>query len=289
MHISRTAVAIALLLVPTGAVVGADMTEESQAVEHHTSFVEIVVDEDEPREPGYAAVAGIVRCEATNAFDNAVLWFNDQVLFRKGKQGPNSACLAESNVSHVWLTEEDAPDPRENPSLTATGTVFEFTDPNQREWRVTEYKYHVLVAERSETTSVTVGDVSTSVEADAGARQVAFHTWVVELDETTVDPTIERPYNFVNVVDFEKLTLEMPGTERHDGTEDPEDGDSHNASDPDEEHALPHEHSTADVKVWLGPEPDPGPGGEEANAEVRVVTPDQVDGVEGSRGPLSVE
>lgn len=291
MHISKTALAIALLLAPTGAVLGANTVEEGQSVEHHTTFVEIVVDEDEDDKLGYGAVAGIVRCEATNAFDNAVLWFNDEVLFRKGKQGPQSACLAEREITHAWLTEDDAPDPRENPSLRPTGVVFDFTDPNGQHWTVTEYRYHVVYAVRDETTEVHVGDVGATVTGEADVRKVQFYTWVVEIGEKTTDPTIREEYNFVNVVDFDKLRLGPEGETTHDGTpSDPRDGNSHDASDPDERHAFPHEHAEAEVAVWLGGEPEPGqPGEDGAQANVTVITPDQVDGFEAERGPASVE
>jgi len=289
MHIPKVAAATALLLAPTGAVWGAATVEESTSVEQHTTFVEIVVDEGQQDEPGYGAVAGTVTCTPDNAFDNAVLWFDDQVLFRKGKQGPASSCLHAEDETHVWLTEDDAPDPRGNPSLSPTGTVFEFTDPNGQEWTVTEYTYHVLSAAREEATTVHAAGVEAGLEAEGDARAVEFHTWVVEIGEDTYDPTIERDYNFVNVVDVDKLRLGPEGQTTHDGEPgDPEDGNSHDALDPGERHRFPHEHGTAEVTVRVGPEPEPGPDGEDGvQGNVTVVTPDEADGLGASRGPVT--
>lgn len=292
MSIAKTAAAIALLLAPTGVVMGANLHEEASAVEQHTSFVEIVVNEGNEPDPGYAAVAGLVTCEPTSAISNAVLWFDDQVLFRKGKQGPDSTCLVDRNITHVWVTEDGAPDPRGNPSLVSTNKAFEFTDPNNRHWVVREYKYHAMRTVREESTEVTVADVTASVEGEAEVRMVPFYTWVVKMKSPTLDPTINEHYNFVTVVDFEKLTFGSDGHEHHDGEPgDPRAGNSHNASDPDEEHRVPHRHDTADVELWIGEKPAPGdgPGEDGARTRVKVLTPSQVDTPEGSIGPATIE
>lgn len=293
MRVVKTLAMVALLLGPTGVVMGAQMSETTQSVESHTTFVEILIGQDDKdRELGYGAVAGIVHCPPSNQLDNAVLWFNDQVLFRHGKSGPSTNnCEPMNNITHVWLTEEDAPDPRENPSLQHTNVTFEFTDPNGMTWTVNEYKYHVLFAEREESTLASVNDVTVESHADAELRKVPFYTWVVEIQPETFDPTIQEPYNFVNVVDFEKLTFGPDGREGHDGEpSDPREGNSHDKNDPDEEHHFPHKHYTADVRLWPGEEPQPGsPGDEGASASIVVVTPDQIDGPSFGAGPVDVE
>lgn len=293
MRMTRIAAAIALLLAPTGVVMGAQMEHSGEAVEHHTTFVEMVVNEDErDRPPGFAAVAGLVTCKSTSSIDNAVLWFNDQLLFRTGRQGPDASCLADRNATHVWATEDEAPDPRDNPSLQPTGKVYEFTDPNDRHWVVREYVYHVIHGFRQESTDVTVGSVSASVEGETEVRAVEFHTWVVELKDPTMDPTIGEQYNFVNLIDLRKLTFGADGEERHTGEAgDPRDGNSHDAPREDEEHRFPHEHDTAEIDLRIGGAPDPGSAdaNETARAEITVVTPEELGGPEGSAGPLTVE
>lgn len=285
------AVTLAMVLAPTGAVMGAHLHEGGKAVEQHTTFVEIVANQEGERAPGFAAIAGLVSCRPTSTIDNAVLWFDDQVLFRHGRQGPDASCLPERNVTHVWATEDEAPDPRGNPSLEATGRAFEFTDPNQRHWIVREYRYHVVHAVREEETTVTVGDLTTGVSAGTEVERVPFYAWVVRLKSPTMDPTIVDFYNFVTVVDFEKLQLGPDGETQHDGEPGgTRDGNSHNASRSSEEHRFPHEHDTAEIELWVGGAPEPQDGSApEDRTRITVLTPEEVEAPEGSVGPLRVE
>ncbi len=260
MHHTKLAVALALLLLPTGAVLGKEIQGQARAVEHHTSYVQLIADEGE-QAPGFAAIAGIVSCKPTGVMADAVLWFDDQILFRTGRAQPDTACITEDEAgSHVWAAEEGAPDPREAPSLSPTGKEYAFTDPNGIDWVVTEYVYHQIHAYRQEETRVSVGDTSAGVGAEAEARFIPYYTWVVEIGPSVVDPTIEDHYNFVTVIDFDRLRHGPDGRIAHTGDGDPKDGDSHNASDPGERHGLPHAHDTAKVELWVGGEPEPGPG-----------------------------
>lgn len=312
MGIARTAAAIALLLAPTGVVMGASLTDTGKAVEQHTSYVRIVVGEDEPDSPGYGAVAGLVTCQASGAFGDAVRWFDDQLLFRKGDRGPDTGCLEDRNATHIWATEAGAPDPRGNPTLEATGTTFEFTDPNNRHWVVREYSYHVFEAPGEAGADVDAGAVldraGVSVDGPAGnltdaasnateavdaaglpdvdatsdleLETVRFHTWVVETKAPTLDPTILEHYNFVTVVDFDKLTFGATGETEHTGEDGKaREGASHDASDPEDARRLPHEHTTAQVEVWAGPSPqtDRSAAEDRSTDRVTVLTPDEID------------
>ncbi|MDX1611837.1 MAG: hypothetical protein R3185_05670, partial [Candidatus Thermoplasmatota archaeon] len=94
----------------------------------------------------------------------------------------------------------------------------------------------------------------------------------------SLDPTLNDYYNFVTVVDFEKLGA--PDRQAvHTGQGDPARGDSHNASDPDEAHRLPHRHDAARVHLWVGGAPEEGPGEayhEGFRADRRVLMPSDV-------------
>lgn len=318
MGIARTAAAIALLLAPTGVVVGANLTDTGKAVEQHTSYVQIVVDGGEPRSAGYAAVAGLVTCQAANAVDDAVRWFDDQILFREGNRGPDTRCLDQQNMTHVWATQEGAPDPRDNPTLAPTGNAFEFTDPNNRYWNVREYSYQVLetldgtrvnlstdaalpvtgdgVENATGNTTALAGNLTDAVDADGIAadalegagveasqeldlRTARYHAWVVEIKQPTLDPTIAEHYNFVSVVDFSKLAFGPDGQAEHTGDGPAKDGASHEASTPEDEKRLPHDHGTADGEVRVGPAPSVDAAALDGllDANVTVLTPAMVD------------
>ncbi len=258
---------------------GADLQTSGQAVEQHTTYVEIIANE-EPNEPGFAAVAGVVSCKSTGAFENVVLWFNDNMLFRHGRQGPDTDCLDHDEKTHVWATEEGAPDPRGSPSLAATGEVFEFTDPNGLHWVVEEYVYHQIHVFREESTRASVGDKQVGLDTEGEYRAIPHYAWVVKLQDAFIDPTINEYYNFVTIVDFAKLQGGEDGRAVHSGEPgDPRTGNSHNASDPDEEHRTPHSHGSVDVHLWVGGAPEEGPGkgyDEGARVQPRVILPDDV-------------
>lgn len=260
MHHAKLAIALALLLLPTGAVLGKEIQGRAQAVEQHTSYVQLVAQEGD-RAPGFAAIAGIVACQPTGVMADAVLWFNDQMLFRAGRNQPDTACiLDDEDGAYVWAAEKGAPDPRDAPSLAPTGKEYAFTDPNGIDWVVTEYVYHQVHAYRQEETQVSVGGTTVGAGAEAEARFIPYYTWVVEIGPSIVDPTIEDYYNFVTVIDFDRLRHGPDDRAVHTGDGDAKRGDSHNASDPNERHDVPHAHDAAKIDLWVGGPPDPGPG-----------------------------
>lgn len=232
-----------LVLLVAGAIVvpiaSASPIASKSAVEGHTSYVEIVIDETPTVR--LAAVAGIVSCRVTAS----VLWFNDQELF---KLPATQTCL--QGKRFVYATETLSPDPRGNPTLNRTGVFYDFVDPNGQPWHVVEYTYHQANVKVSGVLDpqVLMYGVDLSVKR--------YLTYVVEIGATTRDPTINKDYNFVNVVDLAKFLTTCNDCETHDGNPGGiENGNSHNQYSPVEEHLFPHKHDKVDVDVYLGTQP----------------------------------
>lgn len=271
MNKIATALALVLLATPVG-VAATELNERTTAVENHTTYVQIIVDEERDHAAEYAAIAGLVKCNPTGPLAQAVLWFNDQLLFRApGPKAPDTKCVIE-NDTHVYAVEEGSPDPRGNPGLTPTGDVFEFTDPNGVDWRVVEYAYYSVVATHKQAAAVAAGPLEVNVDSEAQARFIEHLTWVVELGPSTVDPTLADFYNFVVLLNLTKMDKVREDAVRHDGSAgNVEGGNSHDASSEDEQHSFPHDHDAARVHLYTGAPPQPsswsGPG---EGASVRV-------------------
>jgi len=176
-------------------------------------------------DPCIAGIAGIVRLR--------VMWFNDQVLFER----------AADEGSWVYATEAGAPDPRDQ-MLVPTGEKYEFVDPNNVDWAVTEYTF-------------------TGVEAQVYPPNehhdiLQWGVWVVKTGPTVRDyAATGRSYNFVNLVDTCKFNAaghalahshdgsgNWTSSEANDTTE-----NQHLANDPD------HAHESYQVNLYVGPEP----------------------------------
>ena len=261
-----------LLLGAPAAYAATELDKSAIAVGNHTTFVEILLQEEE-RVPGheYAAIAGIVACRPANPIGNAVLWFNDKLLFQApGPRAPDTRCVIERDT-HVYAVAEGAPDPRNNPSLTPTGDVFEFTDPNGVDWTVVEYAYFELTIERRESTSVVAGPITASLDAELHTRLIKRLTWVVRVDEPTFDPTIGDFYNFVVLLNFTKMDRVMRESIEHDGQAgDVRGGNSHDAAREDEEHRFPHRHDQVQVHLYTGAAPAPSEGPADPGIRTRV-------------------
>lgn len=232
------AVAASLLLAAPG-VVSAD---SEWVVTGHTVFTNM-----SGFDPCLAAVAGVVRAQ--------VLWFNDQVLLEHAVAG--------NNGRFIYAVQENAPDPRRpDVALIPSGTVYNFTDPNNERWTVNEYRYRVADPQLNPTT----GNVKHNATLD-------FHAWVVGIGNTTFDMSLGTAYNFVDIVDICKFVEPgcncagpTTGNVTHNGTaEGPNDGNpqnggvwdgnSHNASKPGEQHTFPHTHDTGKIDLYIGREP----------------------------------
>ncbi len=152
------------------------------AVQQHTIFVELVIEED--REGGvgqditpFGAIVGLIKkcdrvAEETSQFDNAVLWFNDQFLFgdkqsRSGGDENASApedALGENPIgSQIWPGcwipngfAHATPSGEMEGAKTALAqqkrgidtfeydTSFYVTDPNGFSWLVDKYDYETM-------------------------------------------------------------------------------------------------------------------------------------------------
>lgn len=126
-------------------------------------------------DPDLAAVAG--QASAT------VSWFNGALTFNKGDEG------------WVYAAPAGAPDPT-GKRLVPTGQHYNFTDYNGAQWHVKEWYYMDV-----QTLQYSLGD-QTATERSG----IKVHVWTVETSGTPVhDKQLGRAYNFVVVVDTEKL------------------------------------------------------------------------------------
>jgi hypothetical protein len=232
-----------LVLLVAGAIVvpiaSANPIASRSAVEGHTTYVDIVIDETPTISLG--AVAGSVTCRVTAN----ILWFNDQELFRLP---PTANCLGSKRF--VYASEHLTPDPRGNPTLNRSGLYFDFTDPNGIPWHVVEYTY-------SQASVRANGVLDPQVLLFGLDLQVKrYYTYVVEIGPMTRDPTINKDYNFVDVVDLGKFLTTCDGCETHNGSPGAvENGNSHNQYSAYEEHLFPHNHDKVDVDMSLGEQP----------------------------------
>jgi hypothetical protein len=126
-------------------------------------------------DPHLAAVAG--EASAT------VSWFNGAISFNRGDEG------------WVYAAPAGAPDPT-GKRLVPTGTWFNFTDHNGATWNVQEWFYMDV-----QTLQYRLGDQTATERVG-----IKVHVWTVETSKNTVrDIQLERDYNFVVVVDTNKL------------------------------------------------------------------------------------
>ncbi|HEX9766254.1 MAG TPA: hypothetical protein VGA36_05790 [Nitriliruptorales bacterium] len=242
--------ALSLVLATAGAAMAAEFSGTASAVAQHTTYVQLVLEEGRSG-PGLAAVAGVVACRPAGPIEQAVLWFNDQLLFRRGLRGPDVSCLDDERT-HVWATAEGAPDPRLAAHARPTGERFSFVDPNGQPWEVAEVEYYTVHVERA--ASLAAGAAGQRVRLDLEGTVVwqPFIAWVVEIGPAVVDPTLAAYYNFVNVVDLAKLPF-VPAASVHHGDEGrTSQGYSHGASD----ETAGHAHAVSPVHLWVGMPPE---------------------------------
>jgi hypothetical protein len=208
--------------------------DATQVVEGHTVFVNL-----SPEGSDLAAIAGSVQCQ--------VLWFNDEVLFRV-PAGTSGLC---GDARFVYAYASNAPDPRGNPTLRPTGQVWDFVDPNGAPWHVVEYGYKQV--------SVVVNQnlgLPDFIAENITLEQLDYTTWIVEAGPPIHEPTLKADYNFVLLVDTSKILLTKDDGVMHDGTPgNRAGGNSHDATDLDEEHRFPHYHDASWVTLSLGDAP----------------------------------
>lgn len=136
-------------------------------------------------DPCLATIVGVMRTD--------VRWFNDMVLVeRYGGRG-----------TFVYITENGAPDPREQATLLSEGISYDFKDPNGAAWHVEE-----AFIEGAE------GGYHASADGDVGGTMYKTdrtYVWIVELSAQPIydlyaptnrnDPNYHTVYNFVSIVD----------------------------------------------------------------------------------------
>lgn len=128
-------------------------------------------------DPDLAAVAGQA--------SETVSWFNGALNFKRGDEG------------WVYAVPSGAPDPTEK-RLIPTGIWYNFTDYNGATWNVREWYYMDV-----HTLQYSLGD-QTAVER----MGIKVHVWTVETTRQPVkDLQLDREYNFVVVVDTQKLRV----------------------------------------------------------------------------------
>ncbi|MBI4394363.1 MAG: hypothetical protein HY556_11320 [Euryarchaeota archaeon] len=251
--------AIALLSVPQA--LGHGVHWSDVAMTGHTLFTDV-----EGFDQCRGAIAGIVRTK--------IMWFNDQVLLEFDAAGGT-----------LYATQKNASDPRDA-VLEATGVFYNFTDPNGRNWNVTEYTYEgtsnsiTPPSPSSETWDEELVDTDPGVTtpgiagAKARSQTAIFHTWVVEIKGADVDnfpgsdPHVY--YNFVTIVDtckFTKQDLAAPGGWTHPG---PDATVNHNRTGPNSTYPVDppyytnegheasdgdHSHEVYEVDLWVGGTP----------------------------------
>lgn len=159
----------------------------------HTTFYK-----GEDFDPCLASIVGVMQTE--------VRWFNDMVLARRnGGKG-----------TFIYISENGAEDPRDQPQLFSDGVTYDFVDPNGAAWHVEELYY-------GNWDTGVVGGSTNPFSPDPEVRPTVWtdrtYVWVVELSAQPIydqfaqhldrnDPNWHTVYNFVALVDTCKFHRE---------------------------------------------------------------------------------
>ena len=219
------AVALAVLLwAPTG-------VSHQPLVTGHSTFYQ-----GDTFSPCLASVAGLIR--------HRVMWFNDQVLVETyGGAG-----------THIYVTENGAPDPRAEETLYTDGVFYDFVDPNGAHWHVEELYY-----DKSGDTTIHENYSELVPEVSVTRAQKRTMVWVVEVaprpifDEFAGNDA-HTYYNFLVLVDTCKMKNNdidnFDGIENHNNASGTL-NDKYGHENGEKEHT--HERYMADI--WVGKRP----------------------------------
>lgn len=247
----------AVVLTLAAAVVAAAMVVPATTVPvvtGHTTFADM-----ESMDPCLGAIAGLVQRE--------VLWFDDSIYHQRTNF---------EDDQWIYASEEEAPDPTfhvkfdnvtdvegnadDQPAdkvLIRSGVWYNFTDPNEVAWNVTEVYWdegHYL--DEGGGSEGEGGDAESAENSTAGTNR--HYAWIVELGPTTEDPYLDgldgmaSRYNFVNMINTCKFSEEA----EEDGTRHHTAGDDDPAFRHPEKYNTTHNHTEYTVQLRVGDEPD---------------------------------